>query len=249
MLRHSFCTAAAVLVLAGAAHAADLPSKKGAIAPPPVAEFSWKGFYVGGHVGYAWVHDDSYNILYFPTQIIGAVTPSGFSSGGAIGGLHVGYNWAWKQLILGLEGDVDVTSLEGTVASRPGTTFFSSTSRSPVQGSIRGRLGYAFDRILVYATGGGIFGGILTTYHAWPIGDSFSRTRQSWTVGGGLEYAFNNNWSARVEYRYADFGKYYDGPIKAPLYQQTHHLEENQVKVGFSWKYSPAPPAAVLAKY
>lgn len=242
MYRRIVSTVLAAAAFSGMARAADLPSKKS----PPLEvapAFTWKGFYVGGHVGYAWAKDESANSLYGSGNIVS----SGFDTGGVIGGLHIGYNWVWKQWVLGIEGDVDVTSLEGTVASRPGTTYFSSTSRSPVQGSIRGRVGYAFDRVLVYATGGGIWAGVLNTYHELPIGDSFSRTRESWTVGGGVEYALNNNWSARAEYRYADLGSYYDGPAKAPLYQQSHHWEENQIKLGVSWKYTPGGTQSLFA--
>ncbi|MBG0808279.1 porin family protein [Methylosinus sp. H3A] len=221
------------VVAANAARAADLPSTK-ALPEEPRAVFTWKGFYIGAHAGVAWAHDESANILYGNPSI----ASSSFDATGVIGGLHLGYNWQVGNWVLGLEGDVDATGLEGTVASRPGTTYFSSTSRSPVQGSIRGRIGYAFDHLLLYATGGGIWTGILTSYRELPIGDSFSRTRESWTVGGGVEYALNNNWSVRGEYRFADFGRYYDGPAKAPLYQQSHHWDENQVKFGVTWKYT-----------
>jgi outer membrane immunogenic protein len=234
-------TAAAIAVAADA-KAADLPSTK--TAPPPLVEpFSWQGFYLGAHAGTAWVYDDSSNILY--GSAIGA--SSSFNTAGVIGGLHLGYNWVFKSWVFGLEGDVDLTSLEGTVASRPGTLFLSSTSRSPVQGSIRGRVGYAFDRTLIYVTGGGEFAGILNKYNEFPTGDSFSQTRQSWTVGGGVEYALNKNWSVRGEYRYADLGRYFDGPVRAPLYQQTHHWEESQVRLGFSWKYAHSGTQSSLA--
>ena len=83
-----------------------------------------------------------------------------------------------------------------------------------------------------------------------------SKTRVGWTVGGGLEYAVTNNWSVRAEYRYSDFGRYTDFPfsgvpIAPAVFQATsgHHLTENQVQVGFSYKFDTWPPSPLVAKY
>ncbi|WP_246721976.1 outer membrane protein [Methylosinus sp. H3A] len=245
MLRHVFSAATAMIALAGSAAATDLPSRK--VSPAVLAEspLAWKGFYIGGHVGYAWADDKGASVSW-----PGVVAPVTFSPSGVIGGVHVGYNWQWSRWVAGLEGDADGASLGSTVeAPIPLLGSASVTARSPVQGSIRGRFGYAFDRILVYATGGAIWGGILNTYHLLPIGNSFSTTRTGWTAGGGVEYALNDDWSARIDYRYADFGEYYDGPVRFPLEFQYHHWTENQVKAGFSWKYSSPAPVAGVAKY
>ena len=144
------------------------------------------------------------------------------NASGVIGGAHVGYNYQINQFVLGLEGDVDGSSLSRTANFAPFSNYYqdyipiSIHSNLGVQGSIRGRLGYAFDRVLVYATGGVAFGGFNTNvstayinalfYPAFFGTDSFSNTRVGWTVGGGLEYAVTNNWSVRAEYRYTDFG-------------------------------------------
>jgi outer membrane immunogenic protein len=245
MLRHFFLATTALVAFAGSGSAADLPSHK-AVPAPVVAEpsLSWKGFYVGAHVGYAWAEDKAVAISW-----PGVISPVNYDSSGVIGGVHVGYNWQWKQWVAGLEGDADGTSLSRTTSiGVPLLGAASVTTRSPVQGSIRGRVGYAFDQILVYATGGAIWGGILNAYHLLPIGNSFSTTRTGWTVGGGVEYALDDNWSARVEYRHADFGNYYDGPIRFPLQFHYHHWQENQVKVGFSWRYR-SPTSAAVAQY
>ena len=77
-------------------------------------------------------------------------------------------------------------------------------------GSVRSRLGWAFDRWLVYATGGWAIADIRTDY-GFPGATPFHREERTrtngWTVGGGIEYAFLNNWSFRAEYRFTDFGK------------------------------------------
>ncbi len=128
---------------------------------------------------------------------------------------------------LGLEGTVDGTSLSKTVVVPVDDVFgdtpgsFTATSRADIQGSIRGRVGIAWDRALLYATGGVAFSGFNnsitdTTGFVAPAGTSasFSNTRVGWTVGGGIEYAITNNWSVRAEYRYSDFGHYHGFPFR-----------------------------------
>ena len=195
------------------------------------------------------------------------------NANGVIGGAHVGYNYQINQFVLGLEGDVDGSSLSKTVNFAPFSNYYQDYipttvhSNLGVQGSIRGRFGYAFDRVLVYATGGVAFGGFNTSistdyanalfYPAFFGSDSFSNTRVGWTVGGGLEYAITNNWSVRAEYRYTDFGpsnnvlaNSFPGFNGDFLGATVHtNLIENRVQVGFSYKFDTAAPAPVVAKY
>ena len=195
------------------------------------------------------------------------------NANGVIGGAHLGYNYQINQFVLGLEGDVDGSSLSKTVNFAPFSNYYQDYipttvhSNLGVQGSIRGRLGYAFDRVLVYATGGVAFGGFNTSistayanalfYPAFFGRDSFSNTRVGWTVGGGLEYAVTNNWSIRAEYRYTDFGpsnnvlvNSFPGFNGDVLGARVHtNLIENRVQVGFSYKFDTAAPAPVVAKY
>lgn len=122
---------------------------------------------------------------------------------GLIGGVHIGNNWQVSQFVFGLEGEVDGTALSKTIAP---AFQFSSRTRSPVQGSLRGRVGVAFDHALLYATGGVVYAAILNSYSVLGANDNFRTTRSGWTVGGGIKYALNNNWSVRAEYRYSNFG-------------------------------------------
>jgi outer membrane immunogenic protein len=109
----------------------------------------------------------------------------------------------------------------------------------PVQGSIRGRLGVAFDRALLYATGGGEFAGFDTSYTGIGTFDRGSHTQAGWTIGGGIEYAVTGNWSIRAEYRYADFGHLADPTPFAFGFGSfvNHHETENAVRAGFSYKF------------
>ncbi len=259
MLHRLLLASASAVAIAGSAFAADLPSRAPPpVYVPPVPIFTWTGFYLGGQVGYAW-----------GTQRANVLLPSGttifnsYSAEGVIGGGHVGYNYQVNQWVLGIEGSVDGTSVSktfipGTVFPAPFPAAFGVTyaTSSPIQGSIRGRLGVAWDRVLLYATGGVAFAGVEATYTT-PFGAATqSATRVGWTVGGGVEYAVTNNWSVYAEYRYSDFGSYSNNPVAAFRDGVTvtgnslvnRHFTQNQVQVGFSYRFSP-PPAPVIAKY
>jgi outer membrane immunogenic protein len=135
------------------------------------------------------------------------------------------------------------------------------STRPDVQGSIRGRVGVAFDRVLIYGTGGAAFTNQTDGYSlgfpffgGFPLlgRETITKTRTGWTVGGGLEYAITDNWSIRAEYRYSDFGRSPDFPFSSITFGNvsfTHHLKENQVQAGFSYKFTPFAPAPVVAKY
>ncbi len=251
MRRQILLASVGVLAIAGSAFAADLPSRApppAYLPPPPI--FSWSGLYIGGQIGYAWGSD--------PIDVVDftGLPPAFFNTEptGVIGGAHVGYNLQIAQWVVGLEGTVDGSSLTGTRTSATGITM---TTRAETQGSIRARIGIAFDRVLIYGTGGAAFAGITNRYTDTAgitgiIGTSEtdSKTRSGWTVGGGLEYAITNNWSIRAEYRYSDFGRSPDFPFTAATLGNVafnHHLKENQVQAGFSYKFTPMVP--VVAKY
>jgi len=267
MYRRILLASVGAIALAGSAFAADLPSR----APPPVYVppapiFTWTGIYIGGQIGYAWGTSNT-NL----GDNFGDYTSFSTNNSGVIGGAHVGYNLQLSQFVVGLEGDVDGSSLSKTVYGDPligaGTGFgvFVPTTISGnlgVQGSIRGRVGYAWDRVLLYATGGVAFGGFNGSIST-PIGyDSASTTRVGWTLGGGLEYAVTNNWSIRAEYRYTQFGhstvyannSFGPSGVYYPLLGAigaygNRTINENRVQIGFSYKFDTAAPAPVVAKY
>jgi outer membrane immunogenic protein len=237
-----FAMATAVLMAAGAsALAADLPSRRPpppVFVPPPL--FTWTGIYIGGDVGYTWGTDKH-------TSVIGA---SSVSPNGIIGGAHIGYNYQVNQFVFGIEGDVDGTNFNNSVTAGPLAAYVST--RIPIEGSARGRIGYAWDRALFFATGGAAFADIQHQYAIGGVFDpagTYSKTRVGWTVGGGVEYALSNNWSVRAEYRYADFGHATDTTFVG-LLPVDNHVVEHRVTVGFSYKFDMyAPPAPVVAKY
>lgn len=229
-----FLLPAAALVAAAPAIAADITAPEPpppAYTPPPL--FTWTGVYLGGQIGFGWAKD---TLTAFPLGFSTSFTPSG-----VVGGAHVGYNHQFNQFVLGLEGDVEGTSIDDTATA--GLTFF--RTQIPVQGSIRARAGVAFDRALLYATGGAAFAGFDTSVSAPGFVSQRSHAEAGWTVGGGIEYAVTNNWSIRGEYRFADFGKFTDGsPFPFGLISAvSHNVTENAVRAGFSYRFAPFPLA------
>jgi outer membrane immunogenic protein len=139
--------------------------------------------------------------------------------------------------------------------------------KADVQGSIRGKLGIAWDRVMIYGTGGVAFGGFNTNFSLASAGGvtaagivvppflangSFSTTRTGWTAGGGLQYAITNNWRVFGEYRFSDFGTIRNGAFPSlpsgAFFNANRHLQENQVQGGFSYKFDTYAPASVVSK-
>jgi outer membrane immunogenic protein len=124
----------------------------------------------------------------------------------------------------------------------------SLSHRTAVDGSMRGRAGIVFDRILVYGTGGVAFASIRNSVGL----DTQTVGRVGWTAGGGVEYAIDNNWSVRGEYHYTDYGHYDLDLVNTSggLFSDRFHDKDNRVQAGFSYKFDMfVPPAPVIAKY
>ena len=182
--------AALGLVAAGAASAADLPSRKGPIAAPvymPPA-FTWTGFYVGANAGYGW----------------GNVNANGFANvgdlDGFVGGGQVGYNYQMGQFVVGLEADLQAADLSS------GNNLGLVGVKTDYFGTVRARVGVAFDRFMPYVTGGWAYGNVKTSVPALAFSSDRSHTG-GYAVGAGLEYAVTNNIIAGVEYLYVDLGE------------------------------------------
>jgi outer membrane immunogenic protein len=174
----------ALLGFAGAASAADLPVRAAPPAPiiAAVPVFTWTGFYVGVNAGYGWNANDSITV--------GGVRFDLDDEGGFVGGAQAGYNYQIGSFVVGLEGDIQYADFGGDDRfdfDRDGIVD-DDFNNSDWFGTVRARAGVAFDRALIYATGG----------------FAFADDATGWTVGGGLEYAFTNNLSAKVEGLYVN---------------------------------------------
>ncbi len=186
-----------------AASAADLPGPP-AYPPPqapatyvPVAPvFSWTGFYLGANAGYAWSSGSgSFN---------GGTTSFSGSGNAFEAGGQLGYNYQFGGgFVLGVEGDFQGAFGSGGTLTATGAIPISATAKVPWFGTARGKIGYAFDRLMIYGTGGAAFGDSTLSGTAAATAFSSSTTYWTWTVGAGAEWAFAGPWSAKLEYLYA----------------------------------------------
>ena len=209
----------------GPAAAADPSMPLKALAVPTAPD--WTGFYLGGHFGYAtgtsnWVGTEG-----------GASAPTLNGSldlfnsydafkgtGSFFAGLQAGYNYMLpSRFLVGFEADFSApNTIAGTQAISSALIGQASYNDTVLNfGTVRGRVGYAFNHWLVYGTGG----------VAWAY-DKLTRTqlagtpaggtadvgtteaallwRWGWTAGAGVEVPIAPNWSAKLEYLAAEFG-------------------------------------------
>ena len=183
----------------GIASAADMPPP---FEPQPVMYapvpqiFSWTGFYVGGNAGWGWANTSGTF-----TTATGTGSFSG-SGNGFLGGAQAGYNWQTGPFVVGAELDFQGSAASGSVNAAAGPAI-TSTAKTPWFGTLRGRVGYAADRVLLYATGGGVYGDTSLSGTVPGVGSfSNSTTFWTWTAGAGVEWAFYGCWSAKLEYLY-----------------------------------------------
>ncbi|MEJ2435764.1 MAG: porin family protein [Pseudolabrys sp.] len=185
---------AAVLLTAPlGAQAADLaqPAYKAPAYIAPLAA-NWTGLYLGINGGYGFGSSDWDSP---------AVSPG--AEGGVAGGT-VGYNFQAGSWVWGLEGDVDWSGISGDATCGAGGTC---TTSADWIGTARLRLGFAgWGNVLAYVTGGATFAGVKA--ENTNLATSASNAQVGWTAGAGLEYAFGAQWSAKVEYLYADLGSF-----------------------------------------
>ena len=229
---------AAFALIAGQVHAADLPSTK---APPPVftavpAPFSWTGFYAGIEGG-----ADFMNVSGALNNTALATTAPyrTRSNAGLLGGM-VGYNRQIGALVVGVEASGDgVIGGKRAVSTTDGLgNVYGVTTQHSYDADLRGRVGYAIDRVLLFAAGGVAFGNIDTRYSgaALPGVATFNSDRIGWTLGGGMEYAFTNNIIGRAEYRFTDLGSASYAKAANGFTDKTR-FESNAALLGLMYKF------------
>ncbi|MGL4241646.1 MAG: outer membrane protein [Beijerinckiaceae bacterium] len=241
---------AASTVMGGSALAADLPRKT---APEPIVQalpiFTWTGFYVGLTGGYV-LETGKSTITGSPALLATGLTPGtqktlgeGFSIGGTLG-----YNYQIGAFVVGLETDLSYVDLGKTIISSAGGLTTTMTQNTAYLGTLRGRLGVAFDRVLIYATGGLAYGNHYAATSLSGFGAGWDGTKDDWkfgyTVGAGLEYAITNNFSAKLEYLYYDLGKHdyaspqvSGAPIAGVFATTRAENKGNLVRVGLNYRF------------
>jgi outer membrane immunogenic protein len=214
-----------------AASAADMPVK--APPPPPPPPFSWTGFYIGGESGGAWANghvNDSLHDLSVSS-----------SHDGWLGGGVVGYNYQTNNLVFGIEGDFDGTSLgaTGTGVFIPTVGTLQASANTDWIATLAGRVGFAADRALFYIKGGGGWVGNTASITNLNTGASISasNTNGGWLIGGGLEYAFTPNWSAKLEYDYLDLNRWSWNSVVFPGDTFTASRNISMFKAGINYRF------------
>jgi outer membrane immunogenic protein len=269
----AFCSAPAL--------AADLPVKAPVYRAAPAPMFSWTGFYVGGNIGGAWGGSHTSSTIdsagggYIPSVVtdINALSAQHVSSSAVTGGLQAGFNVQANNFVYGAEADFNSLNLKGSTSVSavftgfpvlPGQTAptYTNSINTDWLFTARGRLGFTANNVLFYGTGGvavtnlkyghtftegtfnGSSGGVETS--------TVSANKVGYAVGGGLEYAWMNNWSVKVEYLYLNFGNVTSSAPVIGLpntFSHSANLIENIVRVGLNYKFGDYGKAPVSAKY
>jgi len=209
--------------------AADMAVK----APPPVSAsaYSWTGFYVGGNVGYGWGGQTGNNLTI--TDPIGLFTGYCAAGGcqypsvnprGTVGGGQIGYNYQAGSVVYGVITDFQFSHMQANqtvlvpAIPIPGVGVASPENQSHSAelawfGTLRGRIGYAFDNIMPYVSGGLAYGRVSSTLNlavlapgGLNMSGSNDTTRAGWTLGGGVEYGVTQHVTIGVDYIYFDLG-------------------------------------------
>lgn len=202
---------ALIAMAASTAQAADAVAEQ---SPSPAAleesAINWTGAYLGIQGGGAWATG----------EFSGFGLSSSEDANGGVFGAFAGYNYQFdNNLVLGIEGDVEYNWNEKEI--------FGAEFGTDWAGSVRGKVGYAFDHALLYVTAGWA---ATQGYVDVPGLGKDEATFSGYTVGAGLDYAFSNNVFSRVEYRYNDFGD-------KDLQDVNVDVDQHTVKVGLGVKF------------
>jgi len=206
------------------AQAADLPMNQPVYkAPPPLySYFNWSGFYAGINAGYGFGTSNWTNAV--------GTTTGNFDVSGAVAGGTLGYNFQTGAIVWGVEGDFDWSGIKGTTTVLcPG----GCQTQNSWLGTTRLRVGYAFDRWLPYVTAGAAFGDVKATS---PAGTQTS-VKVGWTAGLGVEWAFLQSWTAKIEYLYADLGSGTCSGACSPASPISVTFKTSLARVGVNYRF------------
>ncbi len=214
--------------------AADLPSRQAptdyAVRPPA---FTWTGFYFGANAGYALRTGKDYDLAvqpgYFPAApgTVGTIRSERKGDGFLAGG-QVGYNYQIGNFVIGAENDIQYLDLgkskrdysfSGTGAVPAGFSYIGPDKKTEYVATGRARIGYAFDRFLIFGSAGFAYGNLKSEPC---LGGKCSETKIGFAAGAGAEYALSPNWSVKVEGLYVNLGKTPAGVIGTDAVGQSY---------------------------
>ena len=200
--------------------AADLPARAYTKAPAVAPLPTWTGFYIGAMGGYGWENTNNNGM-----------------NGGLAGGT-LGYNWQTGPVVFGVEADAAWSDIKASASASAGV-FGIVTANAKIQdmGTVRGRIGYAFDQVLVYGTGGYAWADTKLSATALGITVSDSKVLSGWTAGAGIEAMFAPHWSVKGEYLYRSFSgdTFFSGTIPGGV--STGTLNVHSVQVGVNYHF------------
>ncbi len=195
--KRAIFAALAILSVGSPAVAADLWQPQPSIKDEGVYEqrSRWQGFYLGINGGYAW--GDTNNAPFYNQGVydgsLGELSPEG-----GFGGGQIGYNAVFGRLLAGVEADVQAADIGDSAG------FGAVSTNIDWFGTVRGRLGFVSDRTLIYATAGYAWADVESSFNTAGFGITESDMLDGYVLGGGIEYALTDNWSAKMEYQYVD---------------------------------------------
>lgn len=236
----------AIAALSTSAMAADLPARSAPSAPVYAAPlFTWTGFYVGVNAGYGFGDSGNDNGVFIGPTFFPSVGRD--NSDGFVGGGQIGYNQQVNNFVFGIEADLQYADLgrdESLGFIAPPGVYVSGSRGIEWFGTVRGRLGVAFDRFLVYATGGLAYGGGDDSSSFGFVANGNDDVEFGWTLGGGAEYAFTNNLTFRVEGLYVNIDRgnangFVVSPagVVTPVGGSTGEDGFGVVRAGLNWKF------------
>jgi opacity protein-like surface antigen/outer membrane protease len=260
---------ASATVAIGVASAADLPVK----APPPVvaAVYNWSGFYAGVNAGASWgSYDPATSTVaggHIPGSLVSTVNAAGLQSispTGFTGGEQAGYNWQFGQLVTGVEADFNYLHMNGSANSgavaypfNPGRFFVvSSYAHSDWLATARGRVGFAQNNWLFYATGGlaatNVKGDFLFTDNFGAIQSAtMNPNKFGYAAGAGVEWGVTDRLSVKAEYLHVGFGRTFAGQtfsnIPTQPFSQSEDLNADMVRLGVNYRFGDNNPLSSFA--
>ena len=230
----------------------------------------WAGWYLGGNLGYGWGNSTTKTSTvfsptgYFAATSVSAIDGSGenkINSNGWTGGVTGGHNWQFDRILLGVEAELGAMRLKGSHSSTatypccaPTRFTINQTAKGDNLFMLRGRIGYVDGRSLYYLTAGAaatevkVQESFSDNFAAAAQSGSSKSTKTSYAVGGGYEYRFQNDWTAKIEYLHFDFGGTSGtssnlsaatppGAFPANIFTNSANLRADVVRFGMNYRF------------
>jgi outer membrane immunogenic protein len=265
-MRRIAVAAIAVVGMLGSSLAADLSTPAMAPPVPMIAAYNWNGFYLGAHVGYG--REDNSTATYNNAGVF--LESTKHSRDGIFGGGQIGYNWQFAPTwLLGVEADISASGIKGTATGCSVTGCSSNVGKLDDFGTLRGRIGYVANNMLLYGTGGlawshstsdrtvtcvvaggGICPGGPSPSPLTGRVASVSGSQTGWAAGAGIEWAFLPNWTAKVDYLHLQFDNVSRNYSYAGFPTAFRHMNTDSgldtVRIGVNYLFNSGP---VVARY